>query len=93
MSSFLIAYFFSESDALYDVSASDEFPASPGLADGGRIPLLAAESGEELDTESFFTVVEEVSLQDPRIMAAAAKSVRAVFFIKRIFPAFLNYQF
>jgi hypothetical protein len=36
---------FVESFALYVVSAKEELFALPGAADGGKMPLLAAESG------------------------------------------------
>jgi hypothetical protein len=46
---------FIESFALYVVSAREELFAFPGSADGGSIPLLAAESGELLAEESCLT--------------------------------------
>jgi hypothetical protein len=42
-------FIFEESLALYVVSASEELVASPGAAEGGRIPLLAAESGPAVE--------------------------------------------
>jgi hypothetical protein len=68
---------------LYAVSAREEFPASPGAAEGGIIPLLAAESGPAETTVSvFFAGVSEEFPQEVNIMVMDVKAGRSNFFIK-----------
>ena len=75
--------FFKESLDLYVVSAREEFPALPGAAEGGIIPLLAAESGPAETTVSvFFAGVSEEFPQEINIMTVDVKAGRSNFFIK-----------
>jgi hypothetical protein len=76
-------YFFNESFDLYVVSAREEFPALPGAAEGGIIPLFAAESGPKVAAVSvFFGGVSEEFPQEAKASAVHVKAARINFFIK-----------
>jgi hypothetical protein len=72
--------------SLYVVSARDELPALPGAADGGSIPLFAAESMDEeaAETVSADFLVELPLPQDIRISVIKPKKIPDIFFIKKI---------
>jgi biopolymer transport protein ExbD len=71
------------------VSASEEFPAFPGAAEGGRIPLLAAESiALELPetTESLAAGgFSELLPQEIKPVVVTISTTKNIFFIKMIF--------
>jgi hypothetical protein len=70
------------------VSAREEFPAFPGAADGGRIPLFAAESiALEVPepTESLAAgVLSELLPQEIKAVVVTTSIVKIIFFIKII---------
>jgi len=64
------------------VSASEEFPAFPGAAEGGIIPLFAAESGpEETAVSVFFGGVSAEFPQEANIRTVDIKTEKINFFI------------
>jgi hypothetical protein len=71
------------------VSAREEFPAFPGAADGGRIPLLAAESialEPPETTESLAGgVLSELLPQEIEPTVVTTNIIKNIFFIKIIF--------